>query len=156
MGSKLHTTHIFLTYLMHHRSMASSSKAKKQRMGDIHGLKPKSEETIRNHRAASMTADVNDNSESGIQFGSLIPEGQTDDVEAQVINAKNGNHVGKPMKVKQYVCVSFNLSTSNVITISCWLKLKKTLPKEIHWKMGLRIGFWSTFLVKTSSLSNRR
>ena len=50
-----------------------------------------------------MAADVNDDSESGFQFGGPIPEGQTDDVEAQAMSAKNGNPVGKPTKANHYV-----------------------------------------------------
>jgi hypothetical protein len=104
MGSKLHVTHGFLIYyLMGHPSTASGSKAKKRRTEDVHGLKPRCEEVIKDRRAAT-TADINDDfEESGVQFGGLIPEGQTDDVEAQAISAKNGKSVGKPTKANQYV-----------------------------------------------------
>ncbi len=116
---------------MGHPSTASGSKAKKRRTEDIHGLKPKFEEAIKNRRAATTT-DVNDDSESGVQFGGLIPEGQTDDVEAQAISAGKGNPVGKPTKAKQYVACfiqSFHLKSN---FFRCRLKSKKTLPKEIR------------------------
>ena len=103
MGSKLHVTLVYLSHLCNWSpSIASSSKAKKRRTDVIHGLKPNCDKAFKNCRATTITS-VNDDSESVVQFGGFIPEGQMDNLEAQAISTKNGNHVGKPMKENQYV-----------------------------------------------------
>ncbi|KAK2462444.1 hypothetical protein APHAL10511_005541 [Amanita phalloides] len=108
-----------------------NSKAKKRRTEDIHGLKPKSDEAIKNRRAATTT-NFNDNSESGIQFGGLIPEGQTDNIEAQAINAQNGKSAGKPTKANQYLSVKIeeNAAKGNPLKNGARNWLLEHLPRE--------------------------
>ncbi|KAK2459627.1 hypothetical protein APHAL10511_008355 [Amanita phalloides] len=94
-------------------------------------LKPKSDEAIKNRRATTTT-NFNDDSESGIQFGGLIPEGQTDNIEAQAINAQNGKSAGKPTKANQYLSVKIeeNAAKGNLLKNGARNWLLEHLPRE--------------------------